>query len=99
MNTLLYVRNLPLDVTAKQVAALFSQAGEVLNVYLIADRWTAAPKSFGFVQMESEKGAQAAVKLLHESQWLNHILLVLFTMSSENMVSHLKPDYKVHSQG
>jgi len=83
MGTLIYVRNLTKDVTSAQLFELFAQAGEVADVYLVTDRWTATPKGFAFVQMESESDAKRAVKLLNGSTWFNRTLLVRFTTETD----------------
>jgi len=58
----LYVGNLSYDTTQEQIHTLFSQAGEVAEVSLITDRETGRPKGFGFVEMVTEEGAQAAIQ-------------------------------------
>jgi len=58
----LYVGNLSYNATQEQVHSLFSQAGEVQEISLITDRETGRPKGFGFVEMVTEEGAQAAIK-------------------------------------
>ncbi len=58
----LYVGNLSYSVTEAQIRELFSQAGEISDVALIADRETGRPKGFGFVEMATEQGAQDAIK-------------------------------------
>lgn len=57
----LYVGNLSYSTTEDQVLQLFSQAGEVVSVNLITDRDTGRPKGFGFVEMETDEGAEAAI--------------------------------------
>jgi RNA recognition motif-containing protein len=58
----LYVGNLSYDTTQEQLRTLFAQAGEVTEVTLITDRDTGRPKGFGFVEMATEEGAQAAIQ-------------------------------------
>lgn len=62
MATRLYIGNLSFNVTQAQIRDLFSQVGELNDVILITDRWTATPKGFGFVEMETEDAAQEAIR-------------------------------------
>jgi cold-inducible RNA-binding protein len=58
----LYVGNLPYSTTQEQVRELFSQAGDIVEVSLITDRYTGNPKGFGFVEMATEEAAQEAIR-------------------------------------
>ena len=59
----LYVGNLPYDVSAEDLDALFGQHGQVMSVKLIDDRITGKPRGFGFVEMEPEAAAKAITAL------------------------------------
>lgn len=65
MGKKLYVGNLSYDTTQDQIRTLFAEFGEVGEVNLITDRDTGRPKGFGFVEMATEEGAQAAIKQLN----------------------------------
>jgi RNA recognition motif-containing protein len=58
----LYVGNLPYSATEAQLRTLFSQVGEITDVAIIKDRETGKSKGFGFVEMETDEGAQEAIK-------------------------------------
>jgi cold-inducible RNA-binding protein len=58
----LYVGNLSYNTTEAQIRELFAQVGEVESVALITDRETGRAKGFGFVEMASEEGSEAAIK-------------------------------------
>ena len=62
MTKKLYVGNMSYDTTETQIRELFAQAGEVDSVSLITDRDSGRPKGFGFVEMNTEEGAQNAIK-------------------------------------
>jgi cold-inducible RNA-binding protein len=62
VNKKLYVGNLPYTTTEDQLQELFSQAGEIAQVIVIKDRDTGRSKGFGFVEMETEAGAEEAIK-------------------------------------
>lgn len=83
MSTILYVHNLSDNAIHAQLLELFSQAGQVSNVFLITDPWTAAPKDFAFVQMATETAANDAIQLLHGMNWLNRALLVHLTTEND----------------
>lgn len=61
MGTKLYVGNLPYDVTEEELNGLFSQAGTVSSVKVIADRFTGKSRGFGFVEMGNDEEATKAV--------------------------------------
>jgi RNA recognition motif-containing protein len=58
----LYVGNLSYSTTEAALRAAFSSDGrDVREVAVISDRETGRPKGFAFIQMGSEKDAQAAI--------------------------------------
>lgn len=89
MTKILYIHNLSRDMTQAQLLELFSTAGEVLNVFLISDRWTSNPKGYGFVQMATEATASKAVKLLNGTKWLSRTLLVRQTAENDSRLEGL----------
>jgi RNA recognition motif-containing protein len=66
MGTRVYVGNLPFDMDASQLRALFEEGGrEVADVKIITDRDTGRPRGFAFVEMASQSDAQAAITALN----------------------------------
>jgi RNA recognition motif-containing protein len=65
MTKKLFVGNLSYSTTEEQLRELFTQVGPVASVALITDRMTGQAKGFGFVEMESEQGAQEAIQKLN----------------------------------
>jgi RNA recognition motif-containing protein len=65
MDVKLYVGNLPFDATEQAIRDLFAQSGTVASVALIKDRDTGQSKGFAFVEMSSQKEAQAAISRLN----------------------------------
>ena len=57
----LYVGNLSYNVNESELEALFSEFGTVQSAQIIVDRETNRSKGFGFIEMESEEQAQAAI--------------------------------------
>jgi len=61
-----YVANLPWEVTAEDIGALFADYGEVHQTTIIIDRRTGRSKGFGFVDMP-RPAARSAIEALHGS--------------------------------
>jgi RNA recognition motif-containing protein len=59
-----YVGNLPFSSTEDDLRAAFSEHGAVAAIDVIADRETARPRGFAFVEMEDESAADAAISAL-----------------------------------
>ena len=62
MNKNLYVGNLSQNVTDDDLRNNFSEAGKVASVAIIKDKFSGVSRGFGFVEMETEEGAQEAIK-------------------------------------
>jgi RNA recognition motif-containing protein len=62
MGKKLYVGNLTFDVNQSDLEALFSQFGTVRSAQIIVDRDTNRSKGFGFVEMDTDEQAQAAIQ-------------------------------------
>jgi len=64
----LYVGNLTYSVNESILEGLFSQYGTVQSAQIIQDRETGRSKGFGFVEMDTEAQAQAAIQGLNEQE-------------------------------
>jgi RNA recognition motif-containing protein len=64
----LYVGNLSYDTTESALQQMFEPFGTVLSAQVIMDRDSGRSKGFGFVEMESNQEAQAAIDGLNEKQ-------------------------------
>ncbi len=64
----LYVGNLTYNVTESDLEALFAQFGTVQSAQIIVDRDTNRSKGFGFIEMDTDAEAQAAIQGLHERE-------------------------------
>jgi cold-inducible RNA-binding protein len=62
MNKNLYVGNLTENITEQILRDNFLDVGPVASVTVIKDRFTGRSKGFGFVEMETEEGAQKAIE-------------------------------------
>jgi cold-inducible RNA-binding protein len=76
MSQKLYVGNLSYDTSETQVRELFAQVGDVTSVTLITDRETGRVKGFGFVEMNTNEEAQAAIKRFNGYSLDNRALTV-----------------------
>ncbi len=68
MGKKLYVGNLTYGVSDSTLEQLFSQFGTVQSAQVIQDRATGRSKGFGFVEMDTEAQAQAAIEGLHDQE-------------------------------
>ena len=68
MSKKLYVGNLTYNVNETDLEALFSPFGTVQSAQVIVDRETNRSKGFGFVEMDTDAQAQAAIQGLNERE-------------------------------
>jgi RNA recognition motif-containing protein len=64
----LYVGNLTYNINESDLEALFSPYGTVQSAQVIVDRETNRSKGFGFVEMDTDAQAQAAIQGLNERE-------------------------------
>jgi RNA recognition motif-containing protein len=76
VNKKLYVGNLVYEVTEDELKELFGQAGAVVSTAIIKFRDTGRSKGFGFVEMETEEGAQKAIDTLNGQDYKGRKLVV-----------------------
>ena len=84
----LYVGNLPYSATEDGLKTHFSSAGSVASVKIIIDRETGRSKGFGFVEMESDDGAQSAVSQLDGQEYEGRSLRVSEAKPQPERESH-----------
>ena len=65
MSKKLYVGNLSYDVTDNDLSKLFEPHGTVKSAQVIMDRDVGRSKGFGFVEMQNDQEAQAAISALN----------------------------------
>jgi cold-inducible RNA-binding protein len=68
MGKKLYVGNLAYGVTDATLQQMFSEHGTVRSAQVIMDRDTGRSKGFGFVEMENDQEANAAIQALNLKQ-------------------------------
>ncbi len=64
MSKKLYVGNLSYEVDSSSLQDLFGEFGAVRSAQVIQDRDTGRSKGFGFVEMEDDQSANAAISAL-----------------------------------
>jgi RNA recognition motif-containing protein len=63
----IYVGNLSWGTSEERLRETFEEYGEVLSARIITDRDTGRSRGFGFVEMEAEDEANAAIEALNGS--------------------------------
>lgn len=76
MNKKLYVGNLLYEISDDDLKNHFSQAGNVASATVIRFRDTGRSKGFGFVEMETEEGAQKAIETLNGQDFKGRKIVV-----------------------
>jgi RNA recognition motif-containing protein len=72
----IYVGSLPYSTTEGQLEELFGGYGKVVDAQVITDRFTGQAKGFGFVEMEVDEEADAAIAALNETEFGGRSLVV-----------------------
>jgi len=65
MSKRIYVGGLPYRATEQDLEDLFAQAGAVKEAVVVVDRYTGQAKGFGFIEMESDDEADAAISMFN----------------------------------
>ena len=64
----IYVGNMSYQMTEDSLSAVFAEFGEVSKVTIITDRETGRAKGFGFITMNNDEEAKAAIEALNEKE-------------------------------
>jgi RNA recognition motif-containing protein len=83
MKNKLFVGNISWDATDDSLKELFSQVGTVLEAKIITDKFSGRSKGFGFVTMETEEEAAAAVEQLNGKELDGRAINVDFARPKE----------------
>jgi cold-inducible RNA-binding protein len=84
MTMRLYVGNLNFRTTSDELRELFSQAGEVETASVVEDRETGRSRGFGFVEMVTSEGGQAAIEMFNGKDFNGRALTVNEARPREN---------------
>ena len=69
MSKKIYVGNLNYATTEDELQNLFGQYGTVMSTNIVMDRYTNQSKGFGFVEMEADDAAEAAISALNDKEF------------------------------
>jgi RNA recognition motif-containing protein len=72
----IYVGSLPYNTSEEQLGDLFTPYGSVKDAQVITDRFTGQSKGFGFVELENDDEADAAIAALNGSSFGGRTLVV-----------------------
>jgi RNA recognition motif-containing protein len=72
----IFVGNLSFDMSENDLRELFAQHGQVVSASIVMDRNTGRSRGFGFVEMENDNEAQAAISALNGTESLGRTLNV-----------------------
>jgi RNA recognition motif-containing protein len=76
MSQKLYIGNINPEATGESLKQLFSMFGKVDKAYIIPDKETGKCKGFGFVVMNKEEEAQAAIQALNGKKCGDYTVMV-----------------------
>ncbi len=76
MSSKLFVGSLPWSVEEESLKTAFSQYGNVVSVNIIHDSKTKRSKGFGFVEMNTEEEANAAISGMNGKDFNGRTLTV-----------------------
>ncbi len=72
----IYVANISYSATDEQLHDLFAQYGAIKSAKIIMDRMTGRSRGFGFVEMDNDEEANAAIGALNNFNWMDKVLSV-----------------------
>ncbi len=72
----IYVGNLNFNSTDEGLNTLFAEFGQVNSATVVMDRITGRSRGFGFVEMENDDEATAAIQALDGKEWDDRVLKV-----------------------
>ena len=76
MSKKLFVGSLPWAVNDQMLQETFEAHGKVVSAKVVTDRYTGRSRGFGFVEMENDEEAKAAITALHESELSGRNIIV-----------------------
>ncbi|MEE9449371.1 MAG: RNA-binding protein [Ignavibacteriaceae bacterium] len=76
MSKKLFVGSLPWAVSDEALKEAFTQYGNVVSAKVVTDRQTGRSRGFGFVEMESDSEASAAIEALNGSDFNGRNIVV-----------------------
>ncbi|OMH83668.1 Cleavage stimulation factor subunit 2, partial [Zancudomyces culisetae] len=81
-SNVVFVGNLPFDMTEEQIKDVFSDVGPVIDFKLIFDRETGKPKGYGFCEYPDAETASSAIRNLQDLELNGRKIRLDFAESS-----------------
>ncbi|KAK8967940.1 hypothetical protein KSP40_PGU002664 [Platanthera guangdongensis] len=78
----LYVAGFSYGTTERDLERKFSKFGRVTDVRVVRDRRTGDSRGFGFLSLERDEDADAAIRAVDQAEWNGRIILVEKSKSS-----------------
>jgi RNA recognition motif-containing protein len=95
MNTKLFIGNLAITATERDVRALVSAHGNIAEVTLPVERGTSRSRGFAIVTMATPQGAQAAILALNGKTLAAQVLTVTEHVPAKNAAPGMAQTGKV----
>ena len=87
-NKRLFVGGIPYRTSEQDLQEAFAKAGTVISARIIKERETGRSKGFGFVEMETEEMAQAAIEMWNGKELDGRELIVNIARAEERRPSN-----------
>ncbi len=91
-NKKLYVGSLPYSLTEEELKEIFAPFGSVVSARIITDKMTGKSKGFGFVEMETQDGAQKAIESIHGAEVQGRTLIVNIAHPEQKKTGFSRPE-------
>ncbi|MFH1621203.1 MAG: RNA-binding protein [Patescibacteria group bacterium] len=88
MSTKLFVGGIPYRTSDEELRQTFSQAGEVVSVFIPIDRASQRPRGFAFVEMADEAQAEKAISMFDGTDLGGRKIAVSIARPTEERPQH-----------
>ena len=92
----LYVGNIPYEINEGELRSVFQEFGKVSTVKIVMDRDSRRSKGYGFIEMESEQEALAALSGLEGKEIQGRKLKVSKAQVQEPSAHRKSKNYRMH---
>ncbi|MFV0483168.1 MAG: RNA recognition motif domain-containing protein [Bacteroidales bacterium] len=72
----IYVSNIPFSASNEDLEGLFSAYGEVSSARIIVDKVSRRSRGFGFVEIDNDDDAKAAIEALNGKEFMGREIVV-----------------------
>ncbi len=92
----LYVGNIPYEINEGELRSVFQEFGKVSSVKIVMDRDSRRSKGYGFIEMECEQEALAALSGLEGKEIQGRKLKVSKAQVQESEARRKSKNYRMH---